>query len=863
MFSWLFKRKKPEPVDPEVMQIPTATTAERVREKYLSFRGLLTLNTECLEVIVGLQEDLTYVPPRRDIVETRVGQIFEKAGGIVAALDELTGFYHEKLYQALAQQQDEVERYIAVLQEFGGGRLAAWMYEIGVDDIEEAGGKAGTLGEVKRKLNLPVPNGYVLTTEAYRQFCGVPNWIKIRDAIHEIDPTDLEAIRESSSMLHEMVMDTPLSRALEVALTDRARALETQRFAVRSSAVGEGPEGGLRSLAGQFLSLINVPAEGVVDAYKQVIASRFNERALAYRLSTGLLEVDTPMAVLVLPVISAKASGIMYSRDPANPKSKELWITATTGFGVDIAAGGTPADLFVVSRSRRHQVTETHIAPKHDAMIAAPEGGLEHHELDQAASEAPSLQEEALKTLAGYGVKLENYFKCAQDIEWAIDQNDQVWILQSRPLAVVDQNRSRSRAKANAEPLASGGRTVYPGQTCGPTHIVEDVNHLGDPPDGAIVVLRRASPEIAQILPRIGGLVAEWGNVAGHAAALLREFKVPSVFLMEGALDKVRDSSSISLDSVLGAIYPGMLWERQTTDGVESVRQQTTAGDPISRNILTLNLLDPSSDEFRPSGCRSTHDVLRYCHEKSVEAMFTVNDIELDHGKHTAKDLKTTLPLNLSVLDLGGGLRLTEEDQREVTPEEVVSLPFRALWRGISHAEVSWKREMPASLSDLASVMASSLKPQYATRPLGRKSYLLAAEEYMNFNARVAYHFTLVDASLTDMASKNYIAFRFAGGGATAFRRNLRAIFVQEVLTKYNFLVDRRGDLVNAWLKKAPATETYDALDILGRLLACTSQLDMYMTSTKVMRWYVRQFLDGNYMFHRPDPEAPVTELPQ
>ncbi len=854
MLSWLFKRR-PESASGSS---PSATTAERVRKKYLTFRELLTLNTECLEVIVGLQEDLTYIPPRRDIVEHRVGAIFDKAHEIVDALDRLTGIRHEKLYSALEVQRNEVERYIAALQELTNPRLAAWMYEIGIDHVGEMGGKAAALGEIKDKLDLPVPNGYVLTTEAYRQFCGVPHWHKIRDAIRDVESDDLDGIREVSRILHEMVMDTPLPRALEVAIMDRARSLETNRFAVRSSAVGEGPEGGVRTLAGQFLSLINVPTEEVVRAYKEVVASRFSERALAYRLSTGLLEVETPMAVLVLPVIEARAAGILYTRDPSNPKSKELWITATTGLGLDIASGSTQADLFVVDRGRRHRIVETHIAPKREEIVTRPEGGLDHRAIDPAGAQTASLDEEAIKALATYGVRLEDYFKTAQDVEWAIDRSGQVWILQTRPLALVETGQAKAKAKIAEPPLVGGGRTIYPGQVSGRACLIENAYDLGDPPEGSIVVMRRASPEIVQIFHRISGLVAEWGNVAGHAAALLREFKIPSVFLMEGAFEKIKDGEPISLDSVHAEIYAGRHWEQHGSAGVETVLQQSAAGDPISRSILTLHLLDPSSHDFSPAGCRSTHDVLRYCHEKSVEAMFTVNDIELDHGKHTAKDLKTDLPLNLSVLDLGGGLKMKDPEARGITPEEIVSLPFKALWRGLAHADVTWKRELPASLGDLASVMASGLKPQeYATRPLGRKSYLLVADEYMNLNARVAYHFTLVDASLTDIASKNYIAFRFAGGGASTFRRNLRAIFVEQILTRHGFQVDRRGDLVNAWFRKAPATETFEALDMLGRLLASTAQLDMYMTSRKVMSWYVRQFLEGNYRFQRTDSSEP------
>jgi pyruvate,water dikinase len=119
----------------------------------------------------------------------------------------------------------------------------------------------------------------------------------------------------------------------------------------------------------------------------------------------------------------------------------------------------------------------------------------------------------------------------------------------------------------------------------------------------------------------------------------------------------------------------------------------------------------------------------------------------------------------------------------------------------------------------------------------------------MNLNSRLAYHFSLVDACLSDVPGSNYIAFRFEGGGATRLRRNLRACFIEACLSHYGFHVDRRGDLVNAWLKKASAQETEANLDILGRLMASSSQLDMYMTNPEVMRWYVRQFLNGNYSF--------------
>ena len=218
--------------------------------------------------------------------------------------------------------------------------------------------------------------------------------------------------------------------------------------------------------------------------------------------------------------------------------------------------------------------------------------------------------------------------------------------------------------------------------------------------------------------------------------------------------------------------------------------------------------------------------------------------------------------MNLHVLDLGGGLALADPQVPEVRPSEIVSRPFQALWQGVTHPGVTWRREMPASISDLASVMGSGLSStaRGARRALGEKSYLLITSDYMNLNSRLAYHFSLVDAVVSGVPGDNYVFFRFAGGAATEWRRNLRAGFIEACLVHYGFHVDRRGDLVNAWFKKAGAPDMVVRLDILGRLLACTSQLDMYMTSDETMHWYVRQFLAGNYAFEDRDARTAGTQ---
>jgi len=834
-------------------QVPTAAgaaaAAQRIRDQYASFQEILSGNTECLELIAGLQEDLQYIPARRDVIQDRVTAVFERTRRIVAALGRMTGRREEQLLSALGTQRNAVERHVAAEQELITPRLAVSLTEVKIDDVPEVGGKAAYLGELGNRLGVPVPNGFVLTTEAYRQFCGIPKWEEIRNAIRDIDAGDMEKLHSVSARLQELVLAQPLPRAVEVALVDRARRLRTRGpgFAIRSSAVGEG---GAQTFAGQFLSMLNVPAADVVSAYKQVIAARFSERALSYRLSSALSEVDSPMAVLVLPLLPARASGILYTRDPSNPKSKELWITSTWGLGVDIASGKIPADLFVVSRKRGHRLIESQITEKTEQVVPAKEGGITHRALDRNRSLAPSLDESQIAALAAIGVAIEKHLGSPQDIEWTVDEDGAIWILQARPLALVEAARGRSKGKPHGDPILSGGRTVFPGRVSGKAFLVDDLASLRQTPAGSILFLKNASPEVVPAIPRISGLVAEWGNVAGHAAALLREFKVPSVFLMKGAFEQVEPGSAVSLDAVARHLYAGKWWDARELESPELDYDPGPLRDPIHENILALNMVDPSSAGFRPSACKSTHDVLRYCHEKAVEAMFTANDVEMEVAGAVAREIQTDVPLNLHVLDLGDGIVSIEHGAKRVTPAQIACRPFQSFWRGISSPGVSWRRDMGAGFSDLADLVASSFTPRsYDMRELGMKSYVLVGDVYMNLNARLAYHFTLIDACLCDDPIRNYVSFRFAGGGATRGRRNLRACFLEACLLHYGFLVHRRGDLVNAWLRRLPAEETDWALDIMGRLMASSAQLDMYMSNRETMNWFVEQFLAGNYSF--------------
>jgi pyruvate,water dikinase len=406
-------------------------------------------------------------------------------------------------------------------------------------------------------------------------------------------------------------------------------------------------------------------------------------------------------------------------------------------------------------------------------------------------------------------------------------------------------------------PLLDGGVTIFPGRASGPVHIAASARELGRVPEGAIVVLPHTGPECVAFLPHVNGLIVDVGNPAGHAAALVREYRVPALFEAGEATRLLAGTETVSLDAGARRVYPGALF---ANDSHARARQRSSRPlHPLAERVTSLRLLDPNAWSFRPSSCRSLHDIIRFAHEKAIQTVFSLGDEEAEQRDPATHLLESEVPIELHVLDLGGGVALEAARQRRIGPAAVTSLPFQALWRGMTHPEVSWVGREYVSLSGFASVVARAITDRSSdSRELGARSFVAVGPNYVNFNSRLAYHYAMVDACIGDTQSSNFVNFRFKGGGTDSHRKNLRARFLQACMQHFGFTVDVRHDLVTAWLRRYPRAETEDRLDMLGRLMACSRQLDMFMADEASMRWHVDQFLAGNYRF-RVTGNAPAS----
>jgi pyruvate,water dikinase len=524
-----------------------------------------------------------------------------------------------------------------------------------------------------------------------------------------------------------------------------------------------------------------------------------------------------------------------------------MWLSSAFGLGADVVGGRAPADLFIVSRAPAGEVMERRLAPKETALASRTDAaGVARVPVPEAERAAPSLDDDAIRRLAELGLAAERHFGAPQDIEWAQDPGGRLWLLQSRPLVLG--RRAVRRPPATDSPLKLRGRPLASGRGMGAVRLAHTLAEIDSTPAGAVLVVRQATPELARCLGRIAALIAEAGSSPqSHAAALLRQARVPAVCDAAGAFAALTDGDVVGVDGTRGEVYAGVPWPELRSRRRDAASRPPASGF-VHDLVLRLTLVDASAASFRAASCASIHDIVRLVHERALTAMFELGDRSARGRGRATRRLESAIPLDLEVLDLGGGVAPGAPPGRRVGPDQIVSVPFRALWRGVVDPRVSWAGRRTVDAAGFFSVMQNTVMQELgAMRRLGDRNYLVVAPEYLNLNARLAYHYAMLDAVVGDAPDNNSISFRFAGGGAGRARRDLRGRFLAQVLGALGFGVDRRGDLVNAWLRAATRAASEEALAQLGRLMACARQLDMLLGDEGAVVERARSFLAGDY----------------
>jgi pyruvate,water dikinase len=831
------------------------TDTGEIAKKYNYFMEFLASNRVALGIISEL-EQLYYGsgPFTMAGVETQYGKLAAATGNLVEALNGLAPGKYAELFRVYERIGKEIAPIFAAAPPPSLGELVLPLEALDQDMVKVAGSKATNLACIHKYLDAPIPPGFVVTAGALEVFLRETGLARSVEALLAgLSPDNLEDLEERSKAIQDLILQAQVPAALAGEILKAYQDLEAGthphvRLAMRSSAIGEDTEA---SFAGQYATELNVTQDNLLEAYKLVLASKYAPRAIAYRLRYGLEDRDTRMCVAGIVMIDSRSSGVLYTVDPSQPDSNLLKINSIWGLGEQLVSGEAAPDEYYVDKTTG-TIKQRVISRKGQRLVNLKGGGTRLEEVPAGKQELPSLDDDTILALARYGLRLEEYYQGPQDVEWAVDQEGNLYFLQSRPLGLV-QSKPEPEALPQDFPdhpiLLSGGQTASPGIAVGRVYLAE-----GDPsrplPEDAILVARTASPDHARLMGKIKGIITDIGSVTSHLASVSREFGVPALFDAGQATVLLSDGEPITLMADRATVYQGIVPELAAA---AKPAKRHLFDSPLHRRMRTfldkvapLNLTDPQDPAFAPSGCQTIHDVIRFAHEKVVREMFGLSG-EAGEGVISVK-LTTDIPLVLHLVDLGGGLKAGLTTCDEVTRDHLESLPMRALWKGFCHPGITWTGSVAVGAGDFMQLMARGMMTRPENLP-GGDSYAILSREYVNLSAKFGYHFANLDAFLSDIPDQNYISLQFAGGAGTYYGKSLRLTFLGNVLFMLGFKINVTGDLLEASLTGLDRSSIENTLDQVGRLLACSRLLDMAIGNEAEMTRMIEGFFAGDYDF--------------
>jgi pyruvate,water dikinase len=488
------------------------------------------------------------------------------------------------------------------------GRYVIPFSELRMTDVGSVGGKNASLGEMLSQLaheGIRVPDGFATTADAFRDFLRGAGLVeRINARLEALDVDDVRQLTAAGAEIRRWVEDAPFPAALEDEIRAFYQWLVSQSsgeisVAVRSSATAEDlPDA---SFAGQQETYLNVRGiNAVLARVKQVFASLYNDRAIAYRVHKGFVHADVALSAGVQRMVRSDlaCAGVMFTLDTESGFRDVVFITSSWGLGETVVQGAVNPDEFYVHKPMlaagkfpliRRSLGSKLLKMEFDPAVANGRA-VRTVEVPDADRHSFSLSDDEVLELARYAVRIEQHYGRPMDIEWGKDGVDgRLYILQARPETVKSQAhvQQRFRLKRRSQVLASG-RAIGQKVGVGRVALVRGTAEMERVQPGDVLVTDMTDPNWEPVMKRAAAIVTNRGGRTCHAAIIARELGIPAVVGCGNATDALADGATVTVSCAEGDT--GFVYEGALETEVETVEPGRLPDLPVK---IMMNVGNP------------------------------------------------------------------------------------------------------------------------------------------------------------------------------------------------------------------------------------------------------------------------------
>ncbi len=488
----------------------------------------------------------------------------------------------------------------------------AWFEDLTTSDVEIAGGKGASLGEMIN-ADLPVPPGFAVTAQAYEKFVHEAGIIEeINELLSEVDVDDSDALSETGEKVRKMILEAEMPEDVRNDMLEAYRELSdrTQEpdvsVAVRSSATAEDmPDA---SFAGQQETFLNISGdEELLENVQKCWASLFTDRAIFYREKHDYAHDEVLISVPVQKMVNAEKAGVLFTSHPSTGDKDKVVIEANWGLGETVVSGSVTPDTYVVDKETKEILNVT-IGSKEAIITRDPETGKTiEKQTPSEKREAQVINEEEAAELAELGAKLEEHYDCPQDAEWA-EEDGKIYLVQSRPITVLyGEEEEEAEEGEELEEVLVKGLGASPGRKSGKVKVIPNADEIGRVKEGDILVSEMTAPDWVPAMRRASAIVTDEGGTTCHAAIVSRELGTPAVVGTGNATEVLEEKMGVTVDGSSGVVYKGIEKTKEEPEKAkaaptETVTQILPTATQVKANISLPDVAEKVAEDTNPDG---------------------------------------------------------------------------------------------------------------------------------------------------------------------------------------------------------------------------------------------------------------------
>jgi len=463
-----------------------------------------------------------------------------------------------------------------------------WFNQIHLSDVALVGGKGGNLGEMYN-LGIPIPNGFVVTANAYFQFIEennlkpvIKNILKITDVDQ---PDQLEA---ASKKIRSTIQKAPINQKLSIEIMKSYKklsnfgGLKNVPVAVRTSATAEDSSDA--SFAGQGDTFLNVIGEtNVLNRVRDCWSSLFTSRSIFYQVKKHYDHFKIGVAVPVQKLVNSEISGIAFTANPVTNEKNQIIVETIWGLGEYIVQGKITPDQHIIDKNTWKIISENHV--HQDVQLIKDNDETGEVPVPKTKQDKKKIDATMAIKIAKIGQKLHNHYGKPQDIEFAIDKG-KLYIVQTRPITtVVSNQKTLDNQQANITKTPDlTGEQASPGIASGVVVIIKNPKEITRAQKGQILVTTMTTPDFVPAMKKVNGIITDKGGQTSHAAIVSRELGVPCVVGTKTATKDLKEGDIVTLNGTTGQIWKGDLVGNQTKE-IKTVNSHIKTATKIYVNL--------------------------------------------------------------------------------------------------------------------------------------------------------------------------------------------------------------------------------------------------------------------------------------